>query len=593
MNHRTLAEKRSEFDHLVEDLRKKQYSGGYPHHFPFEDQLNDPLVNWFVDSLLLRAEPQEVFEVWLEGEATLSVATVAHLESEYGIEAAEEGDKLEFYYAFAARQAGERIAFPWVESQLRGPQPPSTRSIPDEILRPRGTPLTATRVFRTGTGTGAVFLAEAAFTDDGLTPRETFVGGVSGMTGWIGMRYGGLYGAAATSYLGGELAGAYWDSGDASRRIVSLEGLQPVLELAVVNVDGGAPYVDPRVEEELSTGIGASRPQESPVPRPSDAEYYLDPFELGDIQRGFRTPRPEGELEEVSALFEEAGLMVPDAIGTATNPPRPEGEMEEVSAFFEEAGLMGVAPRPTTSRAARPPDLPVGDARQEFEDVSELFREAGLFDAGTTPRTTVAPRTFGDPLDEFQEVTELFREAGLDGTGAPAPIPAASPNPAISIVDYLDINGLDSSFAARQAYARNLGISAYSGTATQNLLMLQMIRDRADPTRLPRPTPPPPPTVPSPPASEIETSPQASLPSSQPPPSVIVQREAELEAFLDSAQGQKLSPSEIRYAEAQVTVMPPATVVAEREAELAQFLANATATFSPSEIAYMYAQIYN
>lgn len=50
-----------------------------------------------------------------------------------------------------------------------------------------------------------------------------------------------------------------------------------------------------------------------------------------------------------------------------------------------------------------------------------------------------------------------------------------------SLVDYLKSIGKDSSFAARQQYAAQYGISNYSGTAAQNTQLLNLMRGRSAP----------------------------------------------------------------------------------------------------------------
>lgn len=93
----------------------------------------------------------------------------------------------------------------------------------------------------------------------------------------------------------------------------------------------------------------------------------------------------------------------------------------------------------------------------------------GHNEAGTTA-TACPGRNF--------RMSEL--KAGLSGNAAPAKKQAKAPkstgNFNGSIVDYLNQQGKDSSFAARKQLAIKNGIPNYTGTANQNTLLLERVR---------------------------------------------------------------------------------------------------------------------
>lgn len=66
-------------------------------------------------------------------------------------------------------------------------------------------------------------------------------------------------------------------------------------------------------------------------------------------------------------------------------------------------------------------------------------------------------------------------------SGGTVPSGATSGYTGSSIVDYLKSIGKDSSFAARQQYAAQYGISGYTGTAAQNTLLLNLMRGGSAP----------------------------------------------------------------------------------------------------------------
>lgn len=78
---------------------------------------------------------------------------------------------------------------------------------------------------------------------------------------------------------------------------------------------------------------------------------------------------------------------------------------------------------------------------------------------------------------------------------APAPVAprAAAPNTSVSIVDYLNSTGKPSDFTSRKALAESLGITGYTGSATQNTQLLAKVRGGAVAT--PAGTPPGTPTA--------------------------------------------------------------------------------------------------
>ncbi|MFK4998140.1 DUF3597 family protein [Bacillus sp. N9] len=62
--------------------------------------------------------------------------------------------------------------------------------------------------------------------------------------------------------------------------------------------------------------------------------------------------------------------------------------------------------------------------------------------------------------------------------------PSTSPSTTTSgsIVDYMNSNGMDSSFANRKKLAEQYGITPYSGTADQNLRLLNRLKNAESPT---------------------------------------------------------------------------------------------------------------
>lgn len=78
-----------------------------------------------------------------------------------------------------------------------------------------------------------------------------------------------------------------------------------------------------------------------------------------------------------------------------------------------------------------------------------------------------------------EAVTGSAVSGGSVSSGGTVPSGAASGYTGSSIVDYLKSIGKDSSFAARQQYAAQYGISGYSGTAAQNTQLLNAMRGGA------------------------------------------------------------------------------------------------------------------
>lgn len=85
-------------------------------------------------------------------------------------------------------------------------------------------------------------------------------------------------------------------------------------------------------------------------------------------------------------------------------------------------------------------------------------------------------------------------------------------NVTTSIVDYLKSVGQDSSFTARQALAKQYGITNYSGTAEQNVKLLQTLRTGATPMQATQPSTQPTPTVQATPQATQQTPVEYNLP---------------------------------------------------------------------------------
>lgn len=77
---------------------------------------------------------------------------------------------------------------------------------------------------------------------------------------------------------------------------------------------------------------------------------------------------------------------------------------------------------------------------------------------------------------------------GVVSVVVPKPSPTVNPATTGSIVDYLNALGKDSSFTARAKLAIQYGISGYTGTATQNTLLLDRMRSNWKPAA-PKPDP--------------------------------------------------------------------------------------------------------
>lgn len=76
--------------------------------------------------------------------------------------------------------------------------------------------------------------------------------------------------------------------------------------------------------------------------------------------------------------------------------------------------------------------------------------------------------------------TAAVAAQGITGTGKGNGKSGIAYNPA-SIVDYLKMNGQDSSYAARKKLAQKNGITGYSGTAAQNTELLRLLKGGASP----------------------------------------------------------------------------------------------------------------
>ncbi|EGI1283624.1 DUF5776 domain-containing protein [Listeria seeligeri] len=92
--------------------------------------------------------------------------------------------------------------------------------------------------------------------------------------------------------------------------------------------------------------------------------------------------------------------------------------------------------------------------------------------------------TWGGDWDGFVDNPHLqfeYKGYGTDtfGKGASANVPAkpnTQSNSSLGLVDYMNINKLDSSFANRKKLASSYGIKNYTGTATQNTTLLAKLK---------------------------------------------------------------------------------------------------------------------
>ncbi|EAD0226837.1 M15 family peptidase, partial [Listeria monocytogenes] len=92
--------------------------------------------------------------------------------------------------------------------------------------------------------------------------------------------------------------------------------------------------------------------------------------------------------------------------------------------------------------------------------------------------------TWGGDWDGFVDNPHLqfeYKGYGTDtfGKGAIANVPAkpnTQSNSSLGLVDYMNMNKLDSSFANRKKLATSYGIKNYSGTATQNTTLLAKLK---------------------------------------------------------------------------------------------------------------------
>ncbi|EAE3954412.1 M15 family peptidase, partial [Listeria monocytogenes] len=92
--------------------------------------------------------------------------------------------------------------------------------------------------------------------------------------------------------------------------------------------------------------------------------------------------------------------------------------------------------------------------------------------------------TWGGDWDGFVDNPHLqfeYKGYGTDtfGKGASANVPAkpnTQSNSSLGLVDYMNMNKLDSSFANRKKLATSYGIKNYSGTASQNTTLLAKLK---------------------------------------------------------------------------------------------------------------------
>lgn len=91
------------------------------------------------------------------------------------------------------------------------------------------------------------------------------------------------------------------------------------------------------------------------------------------------------------------------------------------------------------------------------------------------------PLYSGDITIPAPDIPEKPEETAASTEGEVKPTPEAPAKPTstytgVSIVDYLDQSGKPSDFASRKELATKMGIPNYTGTASQNLLMLNALR---------------------------------------------------------------------------------------------------------------------
>ena len=91
------------------------------------------------------------------------------------------------------------------------------------------------------------------------------------------------------------------------------------------------------------------------------------------------------------------------------------------------------------------------------------------------------PLYSGDITIPAPDIPEKPEETAASTEGETKPTPEAPAKPTstytgVSIVDYLDQSGKPSDFASRKELAAKMGIPNYTGTASQNLLMLNALR---------------------------------------------------------------------------------------------------------------------
>ncbi|HIC7483949.1 TPA: DUF5776 domain-containing protein, partial [Listeria monocytogenes] len=92
--------------------------------------------------------------------------------------------------------------------------------------------------------------------------------------------------------------------------------------------------------------------------------------------------------------------------------------------------------------------------------------------------------TWGGDWDGFVDNPHLqfeYKGYGTDtfGKGASANVPAkpnTQSNSSLGLVDYMNMNKLDSSFANRKKLASSYGIKNYTGTASQNTTLLAKLK---------------------------------------------------------------------------------------------------------------------
>lgn len=111
----------------------------------------------------------------------------------------------------------------------------------------------------------------------------------------------------------------------------------------------------------------------------------------------------------------------------------------------------------------------------------------------TSPTATVPPPTVVTPSEAQANAAAIGTAVGNIQTGVQtqkANVAAQPPTTQTSVVDYMNANGQDSSYANRSKLATQYGIQNYSGTAAQNTQLLGILQTAAaNKAAAPAPTP--------------------------------------------------------------------------------------------------------